>query len=201
MRIRVEEALYAIPRYFASDTNLEGIEAQDLFSLNSVLGSTLEVQVVDALNHMRDTWDPPLQGSTLGKYAHYSFVRMPQSFPDVRLQKDAAGEPDVLFGVELKGWYLLGKEEEPSYRFKAHPLASGELDMLVVIPWYLRNVLSGQPVALKPYIAPSRWAAGDCDGHWEWKARIPKGSRSPNEGSSQHRRSPRRRRIRRERAR
>lgn len=141
--------------------------------MNSVLGSTLEVQVVDALNHMRDTWDPPLQGTTLGKYALYSFVRMPQSFPDVRLQKDTSGEPDVLFGIELKGWYLLGKEAEPSYRFKAHPLASGELDMLVVIPWYLRNVLSGRPVVLKPYIAPSSWAAAYRDWYWEWKRDNP----------------------------
>lgn len=141
--------------------------------MNSVLGSTLEVQVVDALNHMRDSWDPPLQGTTLGKFALYSFVRMPQSFPDVRLQKDTSDDSDVLFGIELKGWYLLGKEGEPSYRFKAHALASGDLDMLVVIPWYLRNVLSGRPVVLKPYIAPSSWAAAYRDWYWEWKRDNP----------------------------
>src|SRR4051812_14765038 len=74
LHLRVEDALYSIPRYFESETTLEGIEAQDLFSLNSVLGSTIEVQVVNALNLVRDTWDPPKPQSTVGQYAQYGFV-------------------------------------------------------------------------------------------------------------------------------
>lgn len=172
--LRVREALQTLPLYFESKTMIEGIEAGDLFSLNAVLGSTIEVQVVTALNRIRDTWDPPTPGSTVGEYADYGFVRMPQSYPDVRLQK--AGDPgSVLLGLELKGWYLLSKEREPSYRFTATPMAASEWDLLVVVPWYLSNVLSGTPVVLEPFVRPARWAAEYRNWYWEWKRRNPRG--------------------------
>ncbi len=43
----VQDALRAIAAYFDSGTHIEGLEAGDLFNLNSVLGSSIEVQVVD----------------------------------------------------------------------------------------------------------------------------------------------------------
>ena len=58
LRERVEGALLALPGYFDSTTNIEGLAATDLFSLNTVLGATIEVQVVQTLNRMRDVWDP-----------------------------------------------------------------------------------------------------------------------------------------------
>ncbi len=39
----------ALPGYFNSTTNIEGIEARDLFALNTMLGTTIEVQVVNTL--------------------------------------------------------------------------------------------------------------------------------------------------------
>lgn len=170
--LRVREAIGAVPPYFDSATSIEGVQAGDLFSLNSVLGSTIEVEVVKALNRIRDTWDPPLPGSTVGRYAHYAFERHPQSYPDVRLQ--TADGSEVLLGLELKGWYLLAKEREPSYRFKATPLAAGERDLLVVVPWYLHNVLSGSPVVLEPFVKPARWAAEYRNWHWQWERGNPK---------------------------
>jgi len=44
---RVKEALMALPGYFNSTTNIEGIDASDLFALNTMLGTTIEVQVVN----------------------------------------------------------------------------------------------------------------------------------------------------------
>jgi hypothetical protein len=41
---RVKSAIAALPFHFDSSTVIEGVEAGDLFSLNSVLGSTIEVQ-------------------------------------------------------------------------------------------------------------------------------------------------------------
>lgn len=90
-----------------------------------------------------------------------------------RLQK--SGNPtDVLLGLELKGWYLLSKEREPSYRFTATPLAASEWDLLVVVPWYLSNVLSGTPTVLEPFVSPARWAAEYRNWYWEWKRGNPK---------------------------
>ncbi len=48
----------ALPAYFASVTAIEGLQATDLFTLNTVLDATIEVQVVETLNRIRDVWDP-----------------------------------------------------------------------------------------------------------------------------------------------
>jgi hypothetical protein len=37
---------------------IAGLLAADVFSLNSALGATIEAQVVDALNDLRNSWDP-----------------------------------------------------------------------------------------------------------------------------------------------
>ena len=67
--------------YFRTETHIAGVMATDLHTLNTVLGATIEEQVVRTLNLIRTTWDPD------GRYALYSFVRQPQTFPDVRLKK------------------------------------------------------------------------------------------------------------------
>lgn len=102
----VRDALMALPAHFHSDTFIEGISAIDIFTLNSALGATIENQVVETLNSIRNVWDP------FGKYGTCVFVRQPQSFPDVVLKdlSDEAARP--IMGIELKGWYLLAKEGE-----------------------------------------------------------------------------------------
>jgi len=87
-------------------------------------------------------------------------VRSAQTFPDVRLiahGKDK--DPDIALGIELKGWYLLSKEREPSFRYTVTPSACAPQDLLVVVPWHLKNVLSGEPVIYKPYIEQARHVA------------------------------------------
>src|SRR5260221_2995652 len=98
----VREAIGTLPVYFRTETHIAGVLATDLHTLNTVLGATIEEQVVRTLNLIRTTWDPKQQ------YALYSFVRQPQTFPDVRLKKAVADE--TLMGLELKVWYLLAKE-------------------------------------------------------------------------------------------
>lgn len=39
------------------------------------------------------------------------------------------------------------------------PSACGPQDLLVVVPWHLKNVLSGEPVVYKPYIEQARQVA------------------------------------------
>jgi hypothetical protein len=92
---RVKSAIAALPFHFDSATVIEGVEAGDLFSLNSVLGSTIEVQTVAALNKLRDVWDPE------GEYPNYAFKRSSHSFPDVRLVDTAAPDAEPLLGIEL----------------------------------------------------------------------------------------------------
>jgi hypothetical protein len=90
-----------------------------------------------------------------------------QTFPDVLLKKRLpSGEDDILFGIELKGWYLLAKERVPSLRFATDPDACAPPDMVVVVPWALSNVLSGTPVVFDPWSELARYAAEYRNYHW-----------------------------------
>lgn len=167
LRGRVIEALSALPGYFTSKTTIEGLAATDLFSLNTVLGATIEVQVVETLNRMRDAWDPDDQ------WPMHTFERQAQTFPDVRLVSRAGGTANVALGIELKGWYLLAKEKEPSLRYKVTPSACADADLVVVVPWYLSNVLAGTPVTIAPWVESARYAAEFRNYWWEHIRQTP----------------------------
>ncbi len=162
---RVREALFALPNYFRSDTSIEGILATDIFTLNTAFGATIEDQVVSTLNRMREVWDPDEE------FIYHRFVRQPQTFPDVVLKKDTVITDDqhneILLGIELKSWYLLAKEGEPSFRFQVTPNACAEQDLIVVIPWTLNNVISGYPRIFPPYVELARYAAEYRNYWWE----------------------------------
>jgi len=155
----VREAVASVPIYFRTETSISGVIATDLHTLNNVLGATIEEQVVRTLNLIRKSWDGE------GRYALYSFVRQPQTFPDVRLKKTSGD--DTLMGIELKGWYLLAKEAEPSLRFQVTPAACSLQDLVVVVPWVLSNVISGSPVLFEPFIESARFAAEYRNYHWQ----------------------------------
>jgi hypothetical protein len=172
---RVRGALLVLPGFFEFGTRIEGIDATDLFSLNSVLGTSIEVQVVHTLNKMRGVWDPDEQ------WLGYRFERQSQTFPDVRLVRRGLADPDIAMGIELKGWYILSKEGAPSLRFQTTPAACSEFDLITVVPWHLSNVLSGTPVAREPWIDSARHAA-EFRNHWWQNVRVssdPKGITSP----------------------
>ena len=155
----VREAIACLPMYFRTETHISGIMATDLHTLNTVLGATIEEQVVRTLNLIRNTWDPNEQ------YSLYSFVRQAQTFPDVLLRKVSTG--DVLLGIELKGWYLLAKETVPSLRFQATLGACAKQDLIVVVPWVLGNVISGSPILFEPFVESARYAAAYRNHHWQ----------------------------------
>lgn len=157
----VTDALLALPIYFRSATNIEGLEAGDLFSLNSVLGGTIEVQTLATLNRIRDVWDPD------DEWTEYGFERSSQSFPDVRLVTSNPNLPSPVLGIELKGWYVLSKELEPSARYQATRDACSPWDLIVFVPWRLSNVLSGVPVVYKPYIEQAIYAADMRNHYWQ----------------------------------
>lgn len=153
---RCKEAIYALPVYFESETVISGIRATDIFTLNQVLGATIEDQVVSTLNGMRSVWDPD------DEYVLYRFVRQPQTFPDVLLKRSGPKSgtcPTVILGIELKSWYLLAKEEEPSFRYTVTPKACNLQDLLVVVPWALSNVISGEPKVFQPFVESARFVA------------------------------------------
>lgn len=158
---RVKETLTALPVYFRTETTISGIIATDLHTLNTVLGATIEEQVVRTLNLLRKTWDPK------DEYSLYAFVRQPQTFPDVRLKRTSGDE--TIMGFDLKGWYLLAKEAEPSLRFTATAGACALQDLIVVVPWALSNVISGSPMLFEPYIVPAKFAAAYRNHHWQYK--------------------------------
>ncbi|MGB3485539.1 MAG: hypothetical protein WBB07_25400 [Mycobacterium sp.] len=179
----VRGALAALPVHFSSQTFIEGLEAGDLFSLNSMLGGSIEIQVVETLNRLRAVWDPD------GVWAEYAFVRSAQTFPDVRLVTNnatliAAGH-GVAMGIELKGWYLLSREAEPSFRYAVNREVCDVHDLLVVVPWHLKNVLSGHPVVYRPFVESARYAA-DMRNHYWSHARRAKDAASGHEKSADY---------------
>lgn len=126
------------------------------------MGSTIEQEVVETLNRLRNTtWDPD------GELAGYRFVRQAQVFPDVVLKAtDPEMKPSILLGIELKGWYVLAKERMPNFRFKATPKSCAQEDMLVVFPWALSRVISGEAQVFPPWIMNARYAASYRNWHW-----------------------------------
>lgn len=159
---RLRTVLRGMPAFFRFDNHVSGVNATDLFSLNTLLGASIEGQVVKALNQQRKLWDPE------DEWLDYTFERQSQAFPDVRLVRKGAGEkPAVALGVELKGWFLLSKEGKPSFRFQQTPAACADHDLLCVVPWYLDNVLSGSPVAAEPFVESARWAAEYRNYYWQ----------------------------------
>ena len=162
LQTRLRTVLLGLPAYFEFNNHIAGVEATDLHSLNTLLGASIEVQVVKALNGQRLVWDPD------NEWLGYTFERQSQRFPDVRLVKKIVGcAPDVALGIELKGWFLLAKEGEPSFRFATTPAACADHDLLVVVPWYLDNVLSGSPAAAEPFVVSARWAAQYRNYYWQ----------------------------------
>lgn len=157
---RVRDALYALPGHFDSPTTIDGMLAPDVFTLHGALGATIEEQVVQTLNKIRSVWDPNK------KYETYSFVRQPQTFPDVLLRQRTNGM-DILLGIELKGWYLLNSEGMPNFRFLVNPQCCNEWDFLVVVPWVLSNVISGSPVIYDVFVESARYSAAQRNYYWE----------------------------------
>ena len=151
LREGVVRALRAVPMHFTSTINMEGLSAIDLFALNTLLGGAIEEQTVATLNETRAIWDPE------GRWADYEFKRYAESFPDVRLERNGGDAPVI--GIELKGWYLLAKEEMPSFRFRASANAMTIWDLIAVFPWSLSNVISGTPILESPYIEQAKYVA------------------------------------------
>ncbi|MBP1589076.1 MAG: hypothetical protein J6Y19_12260 [Kiritimatiellae bacterium] len=157
----VVTALKALPAHFHSDTFIEGVNATDVFTLNSALGATIENQVVETLNTIRNVWDPE------NKYGTHLFVRQPQSFPDVVLKNLSDESSPPLMGIELKGWYLLAKEAEPSMRFQQSARACADADVIMVVPWVLNSVISGRPRIFAPFIEQAKYAAEFRNAYWK----------------------------------
>lgn len=162
LRDGIVRALRAVPMHFASPINIEGLSATDLFAMNTLLGGAIEDQTVATLNATRTIWDAN------GRWADYEFKRYAESFPDVRLEQEGGKEP--LIGIELKGWYLLAKEEVPSFRFKAAADAMTVWDLIAVFPWSLSNVISGKPILEPPYIEQAKHAADLRTYYWEHRS-------------------------------
>ena len=161
--VAVKKALYTLPSTFDSELVISGVLATDLFAFNSSLGATIEEQVIASLNKLRGVWDPDQ------KYALYSFERQPQTFPDVVLRASAPDvEPKIIMGIELKGWYVLAKEKEPSFRYKVTPAVCAPQDLIVVVPWALSKVISGSPQVFAPFVMGARQAAEYRNWYWEF---------------------------------
>lgn len=147
---QVRESLIHITDDFKSVIEIKGVNATEIYAFSAVLGLTIEHEIIRTLNNLRNEWD------SHGKYVDYRFVRQAQTFPDVLLMNDTGL---IIMGIELKSWYLLAKEREPSFRYQVTPNACTPQDLVVIIPWVLSNVLSGNPIVFSPYIENARYVA------------------------------------------
>jgi len=157
---RVNDLFYSLPNYFRTDLNIKGLNITEIFSIGSVFANVIESEVVEILNKLRNIWDPE------DKYSNYAFVRQAQTFPDVLL-KNMGKDDDIIFGIELKSWYVLSKEGEPSFRYKVDPDACLEADLIIIIPWLLSEAISGSPKLLKPYKELAKYAAEYRNYYWK----------------------------------
>ncbi len=114
---------------------------------------------------MRSVWDPDKQ------YLTYTFVRQPQTFPDVILRQTKNGQ-DILMGIELKGWYLLAREGVPTYRFTVTEKACNPQDLLAVVPWVLSNILAGSPVLQRPFVETAQYCATKRNYYWMYERKT-----------------------------
>jgi len=150
--------LPSLPAECIVDNYYSGILATDLFSLNTLLGSMIENKVVIFLNAHRHLWDD-------GYWSEYHFIRSSESFPDVRLVKKGDCH-DIVLGIELKSWFILSKEGEPSFRYKTASEACDPADLLCIIPWYLSDAVCGHPVLAMPWIYSAKAAAEATKRYW-----------------------------------
>ncbi len=157
---RVDDLIYSIPAYFETELLIKGINVTEIFSVGGAFASVVEAQVVDILNRLRNIWDPD------SEYADYAFVRQSQTFPDVLL-RSLRDENEILFGIELKSWYVLSKEGEPSFRYQVTPEACATADFIVIIPGLLSEVISGTPRILIPYKESARFIAEYRNYYWQ----------------------------------
>ena len=155
------KTLYALPEEFRTSLRISDFRATDIFTLNSALGASIEDAVVNGLNSLREVWDVD------GRYALYRFERQAQAFPDVRLVTESPGEESILMGIELKGWFALSKEGEPTFRYTVTPNACAPADLLVVFPWVLSDVVAGSPKLLRPFVGEARYAAELRNYYWQ----------------------------------
>lgn len=169
----IRAALRAIPSSFHSDIKIKGINALDVFTLGAAFGAAIEEQLVGNLNKLRELWDKENQ------YSEYSFIRQPQTFPDLLLRRPAGAggasmrKADILIGIELKNWYVLNKENVPNFRFQVTPAVCAPQDLIVIVPWVLSEVISGSPQLFDPFIGQARHVAEYRNYHW---TKLKKGS-------------------------
>lgn len=162
---RVKETLFALPSYFKMEGSMPNIPASDLHSANTLLGAAIEEHIPVALNLMRTTWDPE------SKYADCLFRRQPQTFPDVPFRRERTDGSETLFGIEIKSWYVLAKEMEPSFRLDANREFCAPADLVVIYPWAFSAAISGTPRLFRPLVLSARKAARLRNEFWRQKAK------------------------------
>ena len=153
-------ALPELPLHFRSTIQIGGIHATEIYTFGAALSAAIEEEVVRTLNSLREVWDGERT------FPNAQFVRQPQRFPDVLLIDE--GQDQIIFGIELKSWYLLAKEGEPSFCFTATPSACAPADLLVIVPWTLSFAVAGAPIVLEPYTESARYVA-EYRNYW-WQA-------------------------------
>jgi hypothetical protein len=156
---KVLDLIEAMPNYFKSEILIKGINVTDIYAVGNLFSAIIEAQIVDTLNKLRNIWDED------NKYSNYVFIRQSQTFPDILLV-NIQNSRDVIFGIELKAWYVFSKESEPSFRYTVDPDACARPDLLVVVPWFLSEVISGSPNLMFPYIELGKYAAEYRNYYW-----------------------------------
>lgn len=126
LRNGIVRALYALPMHFTSPINVEGIEVNDLFSINTLLGGTIEAQTVMLLNSLRSIWDPQGKWADKGYKASADAVTewdliccVPWGLSNVLSGKPVVYEPYVeqaKFASDMRTYYWNHRRGDNSKR-------------------------------------------------------------------------------------
>ena len=108
-----------------------------------------------------------------GSWSEYHFIRSNESFPDVRLVRKGDNH-DIILGIELKSWFILSKEGEPSFRYRTASEACDPADLLCIIPWYLSDAVCGHPVLATPWVYSAKAAAEATKRYWIYERQTDK---------------------------
>lgn len=126
----------------------------------------IENKVVMFLNSHRHLWDD-------NSWREYHFIRSNESFPDVRLVRKGDNH-DIVLGIELKSWFILSKEGEPSFRYRTASEACNCGDLLCIIPWFLSDAVCGHPVLTTPWVYSAKAAAEATKRYWIYERHTDK---------------------------
>ena len=109
------------------------------------LPSNIEREVEGCLNTNRDVWCVNME------FNDYKFATKKKGYPDIVFRNNKCG---YIAGVEVKAWNILATVYPANDwgKIMCAQETDNENDILVMVPWFLEEVIRGKIVTLNPFV-------------------------------------------------